>query len=365
MSKKKNGSQASSAAVRKELDKVDRELLRLLSDRVRVAQRLAQARHGEGGSLYDPQDEDAALTSLAQGGKGPLDARAIQAIWREVQGATRLLVKPLRVAYLGPKYSYSHLAAISRFGDTPELTPLATIKAVFEAVHFKQTDFGVVPIENSTDGRIVDTLDMFARIPLQITGEVTISIHHNLLARCSRSEIVEVYSKPQAISQCREWLSKNLPSARIIEMTSTAVAAQIAVDKPGAAAVASMEAASHYGLNVVDANIEDNKHNSTRFAIIGGEPGKRTGADKTALMFEIPHKPGSLADAMTIFKRGRLNLTWIESFPLSGGKSEYLFFVELQGHQGDSKVKSALAALGRKTVRLNVLGSYPTSSANE
>ena len=289
----------------------------------------------------------------------------MRTILRDVLGTARTLVKPVRVGYLGPKYSYSHLAAIDRFGDGPDLTPTATIKAVFEALHFSQIDFGLVPLENSTDGRVVDTLDMFARLPTKITGEVELKIHHNLLGKCSRSEVLEVYSKPQALSQCRDWLAKNLPGAKTIEMTSTAIAAQIAADKPGAAAVASVEAGMHYGLAVIDANIEDNKNNVTRFAVIGGPETKRTGRDKTALMFQIPHKPGALADAMLVFKRGRLNLTWIESFPMTGSRNEYLFFVEFEGHAADSRAKNALNALRRKTVRLDVLGSYARSEPKE
>jgi chorismate mutase/prephenate dehydratase len=286
-------------------------------------------------------------------------------ILRDVLGTARSLVKPVRVGYLGPKYSYSHLAAIDRFGDGPDLTPHATIKAVFEALHLSQIDFGLVPLENSTDGRVVDTLDMFARLPTRITGEVELKIHHNLLGKCARSDVVEVYSKPQALSQCRDWLAKNLPGAKTIEMTSTAIAAQIAADKPGAAAVASLEAGMHYGLAVIDPNIEDNRNNVTRFAVIGGPETKRTGKDKTALMLEIPHKPGALADAMLVFKRARLNLTWIESFPMSGSRNEYLFFIEFEGHAADSKAKNALNALRRKTVRLEVLGSFARSEPRE
>jgi chorismate mutase/prephenate dehydratase len=363
MSKKTSNSGPSAAAVRKELERLDRELLKLVSERTRVCQKLAKARQAEGGQLHDLAEEQVALQRLLEGNKGPLSNAALMNIWRELQGQARALIQPQRIAYLGPKYSYSHLAGIARFGDSPDLLPLATIKAVFEAVSVGEVNYGIVPIENSTDGRVVDTLDMFARVPLQITGEVQIRIHHCLLGKCARSQVTEVYSKPQALSQCRDWLAKNLPNIRTVEVTSTATAAQIAVDKPGAAAVASYEAGLHYGLNVIDANIEDNKNNVTRFAIIGGETPKRTGHDKTSLMFAIPHKPGALADAMAVFKRGRLNLTWIESFPMPGTKNEYLFFVELEGHQGDSKVKSALTALAKKTVKLTVLGSYPRSVA--
>ena len=360
---KKKTSGGSVNSVRKEIQRLDRDLLRLVSDRARASQRLAKIRQGEGTPLYDLAEEQTGLTELLTQNKGPLSEAAVRSVFREVLGTARTLVKPIRVAYLGPKYSYSHLAAIDRFGDGPDLTPVATIKAVFESLHFHQTDYGIVPIENSTDGRIVDTLDMFARLPLRITGEIQLAIHHHLLGKSSRGEITEVYSKPQALSQCREWLAKNLPQAKAIEMTSTAIAAQIAADKPGAAAIASLEAGSHYGLTAIDSNIEDNKNNTTRFAVIGGELPHRTGRDKTALMFEIPHKPGALADAMLVFKRGRLNLTWIESFPMPGSKNEYLFFVELEGHQTDSRVKRSLDALRRKTARLEILGSYPRAEA--
>ena len=358
MTKKKSSGGGSTNSVHKEIQRLDRELLKLLADRARASQKLAKLRQNDGGPLYDLTDEQQSLAELVEQNKGPLDERAIRTIFRELHGAVRTMVKPVRVAYLGPKYSYSHLAAMDRFGDGPDLTPVATIKAVFESIHFSQADYGIVPIENSTDGRIVDTLDMFARLPTRITGEVQLAIHHHLLGKCPRGEVVEVYSKPQALSQCREWLAKNLPGAKQVEMTSTAVAAQIAADKPGAAAIASIEAGSHYGLAAIDSRIEDNKHNVTRFAIIGGQEPHRTGRDKTALMFEIQHKPGSLADAMLVFKRGRLNLTWIESFPMPNTKSEYLFFVELEGHEADSRVKKAVAALQRKTARLEVLGSY-------
>jgi chorismate mutase/prephenate dehydratase len=357
MSKKKS-SGGSANSVRREIQRLDRDLLKSLSDRARAVQKLAKIRQNDRQPLYDLTEEQEALAELLPQNKGPLSNDALRSVYREVLGSARALVKPIRVAYLGPKYSYSHLAAIDRFGDGPDLTPVATIKAVFESIHFHQTDFGIVPIENSTDGRIVDTLDMFARLPTRITGEVQLAIHHHLLGKCSRGEVTEVYSKPQALSQCREWLAKNLSGAKQVEMTSTAIAAQIAADKPGAAAIASLEAGMHYGLAVIDGEIEDNKNNVTRFAVIGGEMPHRTGRDKTALMFEIAHKPGSLADAMLVFKRGRLNLTWIESFPMPGTKSEYLFFVELEGHQTDSRVKKALAALHRKTARLEVLGSY-------
>jgi chorismate mutase/prephenate dehydratase len=285
----------------------------------------------------------------------------MRGVFREVISGSRSLEKHLKVAYLGPAYSYTHLAAIQRFGQSAELIAVATIASVFEEVNRGHADFGLVPIENSTDGRIADTLDMFTRLPVRICGEVQLWIHHNLLARCSRSEVTEVYSRPQALSQCRNWLTKHLPMARVIEVTSTSTAAQLAQDKPGVAAIASKQAAVHYGLSVLVENIEDNQANLTRFAVIGEHPGERTGHDKTALMFELEHRPGSLADAMAVFKRNRLNMTWIESFPIPQKQGGYLFFVELAGHHGESRVRRATDALARRTVRFTVLGSYARS----
>ncbi len=206
----------------------------------------------------------------------------------------RALVRPLRIALLGPIYSYSHLAALHRFGRTVEFVPVGTISAVFEEVNQQHSDFGLVPVENSTDGRIADTLDMFARLPVRICGQVDMHIHHTLLAKCPRTDVREVYSKPQAISQCRNWLAKHLPMARTIEVTSTTTAAQLAAEKPGAAAIASQQAGVEYGLEVLAENIEDNPHNATRFAVIGGQIPDRTGNDRTAILFQMDHRPGTL-----------------------------------------------------------------------
>jgi chorismate mutase/prephenate dehydratase len=346
------------ADIEKQIGQLDRELVKQANERAKLFQKLAKLRKAADEPTYDLNEEQRLVQETAGTGKGPLSETCLRSILREVTSGSRALVAPLRVAFLGPAYSYSHLAAAEFFGTGAELVPVSNIAAVFEEVNRHQVDFGIVPIENSTDGRIVDTLDMFSRLPVQICGEAQLRIHHHLLARCERSEIQEVYSKPQALSQCREWLARHLAGVRTVEMTSTAAAAQLAADKPGAAAVASHQAAVRYGLNVVASNIEDNRNNITRFAVIGNESPRRSGNDKTSIMFEIPHQPGALADAMAIFKRNRLNLTWIESFPMSGSKNEYLFFVEFEGHQTDMKARRALASLEKKTVRLDVLGSY-------
>ncbi len=268
-------------------------------------------------------------------------------------------LKPSTVAFLGPIYSYSHLATSQYFGANITLLPVTTIANVFDDVIRENADFGIVPIENSTDGRIVDTLNVLSRSPVSICGEINLPIHHTLLSRESMQAITEVYSKPQAISQCREWLAKHLPDAQLIDTPSTTVAAEIASQSDGGAAIASQLAGAHYGLNAIAEKIEDRQGNITRFAILGNEFPKPTGNDKTTLIVELAHAPGSLADAMTSFKKHRLNLTWIESFPKPNHPSEYLFFIELEGHRSDPPVEAALQALRRKTQRVSILGSFP------
>ena len=270
-----------------------------------------------------------------------------------------------RVAYLGPKYSYSYIAATSHFGESNDFIPVACISAVFDEVHSGHCDFGIVPIENSTDGRIVDTLNILARQPTQICGDVQLRIHHHLLANCKRDAIKTVYSKPQALSQCREWLAKHLPFAETADTTSTTAAAKLASTEPGAAAIASIQAGRHFGLNVLNSGIEDFRENVTRFAVIGNVDTKPTRTSRTAIMFELPHVPGSLADAMGVFKRAKLNLTWIESFPKPDTPKEYVFFVEVQGHQLDKPVSNALKGLRKQTERLECLGSYPVTGIIE
>jgi len=269
---------------------------------------------------------------------------------------------PLGVAYLGPEHSYSHAAARKYFGQSQVLHPVASIAAVFEEVQRGQSRYGVVPIENSTDGRIVDTMSNFIQRPIQICGEVLLPIHHNLLANGDRLSIRKVYSKPQALSQCRRWLSEHLPDVERIEVASTTQAAKIAQHESGAAAIASLEAALEYSLSIICESIEDDPNNVTRFAIIGKDQPEPTGKDKTSLLFQVPHEPGALADAMVLFKKNNINLTWIESLPVPGSPNEYYFFVELDGHIAQATLAKAIDSLKHSALRLDVLGSYPRGS---
>lgn len=337
----------------------DRKLLGWLNQRAKLAVQLGRTRIEQGEPAYSFHEVDQSLAELVESNKGPLPCRTVEAVFRELASGCHALLRSVRVAFLGPQYSYSYLAAVSRFGQSVELVPVGSIAAVFEEVNRRHADFGLVPLENSTDGRVADTLEMFAKLPVRICAEVPLEIHHALLGRCKREEIMEVYSRPQALSQCRNWLAKHLPAARTVEVTSTSTAAQLASEKPGAAAIASIEAGIHYGLDVLAERIEDNPGNTTRFAVIGERSAPKTGNDKTAMMFQVEHRPGALADAMTVFKRNRLNLTWIESFPVPGSRGAYLFFVEMEGHESDPRIRRAVAALEKRTLRLEILGAYP------
>lgn len=282
-------------------------------------------------------------------------------VLRDVRSLCDALVRPKRVAFLGPSFSYTHQAAMRFFGVGADFAPVLSIGSVVEEVERNQCDFGVVPVENSTDGRVVDALETFTHSKIQICGEVQLPIHHALMARCLRAEIQVVYSKPQAFSQCRHWLAKHLPGVRLAEASSTAAAAQLAQSEPYAAAVASQLAAEAYDLPILAPGIEDAVNNVTRFVVLGREDAVKTRHDKTMLMFELNHEAGALADAMAIFKKNRINLTWIESFPTPRERGRYLFFVDIVGHRTEMKVRRVLTALEKKTVRIVVLGSYPAA----
>jgi chorismate mutase / prephenate dehydratase len=354
-------------AYRSQIDKLDLQILELINKRADLASQIGKVKSESGGGVFNPAREEEVINNLLQANKGPLSDVTIRAIYREIISGSRALQRKMKVAFLGPEYSFSHVAALMRFGQDVDFVAVANISAIFEEVSRKQVDFGVVPIENSTDGRITDTLDTFVRLPqVKICSEVRLRVHHHLLANCEPSEIAHIYSKPQALSQCRNWLSKTLPRAQIHEIASTAAAAQLVVNNPaGNAAIASREAAVRYGLRILFENIEDSPDNATRFAVIGTHDSDRTGNDCTALMFQIPNSPGSLNNTLNIITQNKINMTWIESFPLKDAHGEYVFFVALEGHKDDAKLKRALAALEQHCEQLTVLGSFPVASLSE
>jgi chorismate mutase / prephenate dehydratase len=349
---------ASLAELRRELDQIDRELVEAMNRRAQIARQIGALKQAGNERIFDPYREAEVLQRAVAANRGPLGDSAVRAVFRELVSGTRTVQTALRVAYLGPEFTFSHLAAIERFGQSAELVPVGTIAAVFEEVERGQAQFGVVPMENSTDGRVSDTLDCFSRSAVRICGELPLRIHHCLLGVGPRENVANIYSKPQPLSQCRNWLARHMPQADLIEVASSAEAAKRAKDDPSAAAVASAQAGVNYGLPTLVPNIEDNSDNITRFAVISPTTSTHTGNDKTALMLEIAHQPGALADAMAVFKRNRLNMTWIESFPIPGHRGRYLFFVEFVAHESDLRARRAIATLRKKALRLVVLGSY-------
>src|SRR4051794_16351478 len=353
-------------ALRGQIDKLDLQILELLNKRASIAGRIGKVKADQGGEVFSAAREEEVLNNVLGANKGPLDEVSIKAIFRELISGSRALQKVQRIAFLGPEYSYSHIAALERFGEAVSYSRTGNIAAVFEEVSRKHADYGVVPLENSTDGRITDTLDMFIRMPqIKICSEIRLRVHHHLLANCEQTEIRRVYSKAQALSQCRNWLSKNLPHASLHEVSSTADAARLVQTEPNVAAVASRQAAVRYGIDILYHNIEDSTFNETRFAVIGPSDSARTGDDKTALMFQTSNSPGALADALVVFKQNKINLTWVESFPYREAKGEYVFFLEMEGHREDPKVKKSLAALENICESVSVLGSFPAGHAAE
>jgi chorismate mutase/prephenate dehydratase len=344
--------------LRKELDAADREIIAAMNRRAEIARQIGERKHNDSQPIFDPQRESHVVEQAVSSNAGPLPDNAIRAVFRELVSGSRAVQTRLRVAYLGPEFTFSHLAAIERFGQSAELVPVGTIAAVFEEVERGQAQCGVVPMENSTDGRVSDTLDCFSRSHVRICGELPLRIHHCLLGVGKRDQLRSVVSKPQPLSQCRNWLARHLPNADLLEVGSSAEAARRAKDDPAVAAVASAQAGVNYGLPVLVPNIEDNPDNITRFAVISRETSLPSGHDKTALMVEIAHQPGALADAMAIFKRNKLNMTWIESYPIPGARGRYLFFVEFEGHEQDRHARRAIETLAKNALRLAVLGSY-------
>ena len=347
----------SAAGLKRRIERIDREIVALLGERGEVASALANAQTQQGGT-------DAEIIARAVGrNKGPLTDDCVRSVFRELLSGCQAVQKTLRVAFLGPEFSYSHLAAIESFGQSAVLVPVNTIAAVFEEVEGDNAEFGLVPIENSTDGRVTDTLHRFATSPVRICAEVPLRIQHCLLGIGARNQIASIYSKPQALSQCRNWVAKHLPAAETVEVASTSEAAHLAAQDPKKAAIASEQAGVNNGLNVLARNIEDNPNNVTRFVVIGAQPAERTGTDKTSIMFEVDNQPGALVDALGAFKRNRLNMTWIESFPIPAQRGRYLFFIEFLGHQKDVKVRRAIESLRKRAVRLEILGSYADAAS--
>jgi len=346
--------------IRTQIDRIDRELVELLNKRAQLALDIGKTKAREARSVFVPERERDVLGKAAKANKGPLPPEAVGAIFREIISASRALEKPMSICYLGPPASNTHIAATQRFGSSVTLSAAESITDVFREVERNKADYGVVPIENSTEGIVTHTLDMFLQSDLHICSEIFVQISHNLLSVTEDlSKVKRVYSMPQATAQCRTWLQANLPAIEIVEVSTTARAAIVARDDPESAAVATRLAAQEYGLNVLREDIEDNPHNRTRFLVIGYTEPPPTGKDKTSIVFSVPHKAGALYRSLRIFEQEKVNLTLIESRPTKQMPWEYVFFIDFQGHRHDPHVRMALQTLTEESLFVRVLGSYP------
>ncbi len=346
--------------LRREIDEIDNEILKLLNKRANVVIEIAHIKRNEKAKYYSPERERKILERITALNTGPFPNDTLKVIYREILSASLSLEEPLKVAYLGPLATFTHLAALRHFGSAALFVPVESIKEVFNAVESGRTGFGVVPIENSSEGVVSYTLNMFMDHDLKISAEVMLEISQNLISKSGdKAEVTKVYSNPHAAAQCRRWLESRLPKIPILETTSTARAAELASQDDDAAAIASELAAKVYKLQFIEKNIEDSKHNVTRFLVISKEFPAKTGKDKTSIMFSIKDKPGALYDILSPFKKAKINLTKIESRPSKRKAWEYIFFVDMEGHIDDKKVRRAIDDMKDSCLYLKILGSYP------
>lgn len=352
--------------LREKIDKIDEEILELLNKRSNIVLDVAHIKREKNAKFYSPEREKTILQRLAAMNKGPFPNDALKILYREILSASLSLEEPLKVACLGPLATFTHIAAMRYFGSSAKFLPVESIKDVFEYVDAGRADYGVVPIENSNEGAVSYTLDMFMDFDMKIIGEVMVEIAHNLLsASGDRAKVKKIYSHPQPLAQCRRWLEKNMPAIPVFEAASTSKAAELASKDEDVAAIASEAAARLYDLSFVERNIEDFKNNYTRFLVIGKESPKLTGRDKTSIMFSVKDSPGALYRILEPFEKSGLNLTKVESRPSKRKAWEYIFFVDIEGHIDDKKVKKAIDEIKKGCLYLKILGSYPAGETND
>jgi len=345
---------------RQAIDELDRQIVGLLNERARLAERIGASKASRGAGIYAPDREQVVLANVTGANAGPLAEAHLQAIYREVLSAMRSLEGRERVGYMGPAATFTHQAAVERFGAATEFVALPSIPDTFLETSRGTVHYGVVPVENSTEGPVLETLDCFVDSELKIISEIILPIHHQLVARCALDEVTTVFTNPVAQGQCRRWLATHLPGREIVQVVSTARAAAQAADTPASAAISPRLAAEVYGLDIVAADIEDLAQNYTRFYVLARQQsGQPTGDDKTALLFSIRDRVGALRDVIDRFADAGVNLSAIQSRPSRRRAWDYVFFVELQGHAADPRVAAVLQAVEPHCVFLNVLGAWP------
>jgi len=345
--------------LREKIDALDEEILELLNKRTETILEIGKLKTENGSSYYVPHREKEILQRLTAINKGPFPNSGLAYVYREIISACRSLEKPISVAYLGPEATFTHIASIKNFGSSATYKPMRSEAEVIREVETKRVDYGVLAIENSTEGAVNPTLDAFVRTNLLICAEILVQISHYLLSNIPLEQIKEIHSHPQVLAQCRGWVEKNLKGVRLVAESSSAEAAKIAAKSDYIAAIGSGLAANLYGLDILAEKIQDIPNNMTRFFVIGDHYSERTGNDKTSILFTVKHQAGALAKALTLLADYELNLTNIQLRP-SGMKAwEYIFFVDVEGHIDDEPIKNALGQLEKESLLVKMLGSYP------
>ena len=352
---------------RKAIDKLDAQIVKLLNERTKHVLQIGEIKLKAGEEIYAPHRERAVLQRVCKLNPGPITNDSLRSVYREIMSSALSLEKSMTVAYLGPEATFTHLAAIRRFGSSLRYSAQKTIADVFAEVSKSRADYGVVPVENSTEGVVTHTLDMFVDSDLKIVSQIILPVQYCLAANCKFSAIQRLYVHPQALAQCRLWVPRNLPKAEIFETSSNAQSAQRAANPVDAdvrgktAAITGALAAEKYGLRILEQDLQDNSANVTRFLVLGRQCSPPTGQDRTSLMFSIRHEVGALHRALAPFRRYKINMTKIESRPSKRKAWEYFFFVDCDGHLSDRRVAKAITLLEQQCSFIKVLGSYPNT----
>ena len=345
--------------LRKKIDALDAKIVGLLNDRAQISLVIGEQKVKNNKSIYAPDREKEVLKKIKTMSKGPMPSSGLEAVYREIMSSSLSLEKNLRIAYLGPQASFTNLAAAKKFGSQVEYVSCGNISEVFQRVESDDCDYGVVPIENSIEGAVTHTFDLLVDSELKICSQILLEIAQNLMAKGSTKNIKEIYSKMEVFGQCRRWLQLNMPQAELIDVSSTAKAAQVVGKKKNAACIASEMAAKVYGLTIIKHNIQDIQHNITRFLVLTKSDVAPTGKDRTSLVCSIKDRVGALHKMLEPFSKNKINLTKIESRPSKRKAWEYYFFIDIEGHKLNPHVQKAIAQLEPLCNYVKILGSYP------
>ena len=346
---------------RQAIDKLDAHIVRLLNERTRHVLAIGDIKLAAGEEIYAPHRERAVFERVCEANAGPMTDEQLRAIYREIMSSALALEKTMTIAYLGPEATFTHQAAIQKFGASLHYAPQKTIADVFTEVSKHRADYGVVPVENSTEGVVTHTLDMFVDSDLKIVSQIVLKVQQCLLSNSPRPKIKKLYAHPQSLAQCRSWIQNHLPRVEIIETSSNARSAELAAKEKNTAAIAGILAAEKYKLQTLEQDIQDNAANATRFLVLGRQCSPPTGDDRTSLMVSVSDKVGALHEAIAAFRKFKINMTKIESRPSKRKAWEYFFFIDCDGHAQDKKVAGAIQILGKHCNFVKILGSYPNT----